>query len=436
MDVQLYASDIERTILASLLLFNEEKNTMIAMLKLKPEHFYFLVHQKIYKEIENFNKKNIEFEITLMIDKLKEHESYLIELMDVATVPNIENHINIIINWYKKRELYTASLEVIRDIQTTDYNKLIENYDKKIFNLASESGDIKIKPLEKYAGQFFEDLELRLSGNDDKILTGFKSLDNLIGGIHKGEFVVIGARPGNGKTSLGLNIASNVVKYQNRPVLFFSLEMTGSQIIERELAGNCLISKDNLRRGPLTSMHLGQMSEEINKWENNEAKIYVCTERVNIKEITVLSKQFIKRFPNTGLIITDYIQRIEDQGRYNGDQRLETNAKSTGLANLAKETGVPNIGLAQLNRNLEGRKEKKPILADLKESGKIEEDANIVLFIHRGQKYGEEGKTELDADVIVAKSRESDTGFVEMKFEGQFAKFFDIEKKKRGNFLR
>jgi replicative DNA helicase len=182
-----------------------------------------------------------------------------------------------------------------------------------------------------------------------------------------------------------------------------------------------------LRLGKQTKRDLSKIIEETERWGKNKSKLYPCCDNSNINQIVSRSKKFIKKHPNTGLIVVDFIQRVEDGGIYRGDKRQETNLISMGLANLSKYTGVPTIALSQLSRAAGNRTNKAPVDSDLKESGNLEQDAHLIFFIHRGYKYGEEGKDETDADIIVSKARDADTGIVPVKFEGQYARFFDID---------
>ncbi len=398
------------------------------------QDFYLEEHRQIYLAMQELFLKNKDIDPVLVIDTLvklgvydesggKEYLRTLAEIVPSAS--NVRDYAAIVRDKAKLRALIQVCDEVSAAAYTegedTDY--LIDSAESRILGLSqgSEKGgfvhirDVLIK-------QFNAIQEIAENPDANTATpTGFSDLDRTLVGMAPGDLVLIGARPGMGKTSFAMNIAVNVAKKQKIPVCVFSLEMSAEQLTSRLLSSEALVDSTTLRRGSLTRDDWRRLAEASSIL--SECDIYID----DTSGITIAGMRAkLHRMKNVGLVVVDYLQLMQSDRRI--DNRVQEVADiSRGLKLLAKELGVPLICCAQLSRGPESRTDKRPMLSDLRDSGAIEQDADMVMFLYRGEYYKTTGAAEEEAEVIVAKNRHGSVGNVPIGWIGKYTKFLTRE---------
>ena len=412
------AVDLEEAILGSLML---EKDAFITVSDfLKPECFYKEAHQKIYRGIQNLSLNNEPVDILTVSEEMKrlgELEEiggyyYLAQLTSkVASAAHIEFHARIVVQKYIQREL----IRVCTDIQNkaydeaTDVADLVDMAQKQVFEIAGKRAD-------------------GLSG----VPSGFTALDEVTSGWQPSDLVIIAARPSMGKTAFVLSMTRNMAVNHNQPVALFSLEMSSVQLVNRLIASETELGSEKIRNGKLTEEEWQQLHSKIKALI--KAPIYVDdTPALSIFELRAKCRRLQQRYGIKVLII-DYLQLMTAGADMRGNREQEVSMISRQLKIIAKELNIPVIALSQLNRGVEQRTgdAKKPMLSDLRESGAIEQDADMVLFIHRPERYGimeDSMGNSLKgiADIIIAKHRNGAVGEIQLRFRNELAQFCDLE---------
>jgi replicative DNA helicase len=439
------AVDVEEAVLGALMLEKDPLHTVID--KLKPETFYHDGHQIIYKAIQNLFSKSEPVDIITVTNELKKMGQleivggpyYITQLTNrVASAANIEYHTSILIEKYLLRELIHSSSDIIKDAydSSTDAFDLLDKAERELFdlsenNLRSDYKDIQSLVREAIAEiEKAKDFESHLSG----VPSGFTELDRVTSGWQKSNLIVIAARPGMGKTALVLSMAKNIAVDFKKPVAFFSLEMSSIELVTRLISSESHLPSEKLKKGNLEPHEWTQLNTRIKKLV--DAPLYIDdTPALTIFELRAKSRRLKAQFGIEAIII-DYLQLMSGESDKNrgGNREQEISLISRSLKALAKELKVPVIALSQLSRATESRGgNKKPILSDLRESGAIEQDADMVIFIYRPEYYG---LTEMSdgspsqglAELIVAKHRNGPLRDVSLRFIDYLAKFEDIEK--------
>ncbi len=396
--------------------------------------FYLEEHRQIYLAMQELFLKNKDIDPVLVMDTLvklgvydesggKEYLRTLAEIVPSAS--NVKDYAVIVRDKAKLRALIAVCDEVSAAAYTegedTDY--LIDSAESRILGLSqgSEKGgfvhirDVLIK-------QFNAIQEIAENPDANSATpTGFSDLDRTLVGMAPGDLVLIGARPGMGKTSFAMNIAVNVAKKQKIPVCVFSLEMSAEQLTSRLLSSEALVDSTTLRRGSLSRDDWRRLAEASSVL--SECDIYID----DTSGITIAGMRAkLHRMKNVGLVVVDYLQLMQSDRRI--DNRVQEVADiSRGLKLLAKELGIPLICCAQLSRGPESRQDKRPMLSDLRDSGAIEQDADMVMFLYRGEYYKTTGAAEEEAEVIVAKNRHGSVGNVPIGWIGKYTKFLTKE---------
>jgi replicative DNA helicase len=436
------AIEVEEIVLGSMML---EKNAVTAVVDLlKPQVFYKESHQRIFAAISSLFAKSEPIDIITVTNELRIKGDleiiggpyYIAQLTNrVATASNIEFHARIIIEKFIAREMIRISSEIVQDAyqDSTDVFDLLDKAEANLFAVSEENFRRHYDTMQSLVRKAIDEIQKARSHGDNLtgVPSGFTKLDRITGGWQKSDLIVIAARPGMGKTAFILSMARNMAIDFKKAVAVFSLEMSSVQLVTRLISSETQLPADKLRRGNLEDYEWEQLNAKINKLI--DAPIFIDdTAALSIFELRAKCRR-LKEQHDIQLIMVDYIQLMTaggTDGKTNREQEISTISRS--LKSLAKELNVPVIILSQLNRDLEKRAgSKKPILSDLRESGAIEQDADIVVFIYRPEYYkienDEYGPTLGMADVIIAKHRNGALEDVRLKFVNKYAKFEDTE---------
>ena len=441
------AIDLEEAVLGAMMLEQSAVNTIIDVLK--PDSFYKDAHKKIYSAIYDLFQKSEPIDILTVTSALKSAGDlefvggayYISKLTSrVASTANSEFHARIISQKFIQRELIRISSDIIKDAfeDTTDVFELLDKAENNLFQVAE--GNIR-KSYEKMSNLMREAIEGIDKARENKdgvsgIPSGFADLDRITGGWQRSDMIVLAARPGMGKTAFVLSMARNVAVDFNIPVAVFSLEMAGVQLVQRLIASETGLSSEKLRKGTLEDHEYQQLHNRIGKLA--EAPIFIDdTPALSIFELRAKCRR-LKAQHGIDLVIIDYLQLMSGGGEGKGNREQEISSISRSIKSIAKELNIPIIALSQLSRMVETRGgDKRPILSDLRESGAIEQDADIVSFIYRAEYYGiTEHPDNIDTkglgELIIAKHRNGALGTIKMKFIGHLAKFtnydsFDVD---------
>jgi replicative DNA helicase len=358
---------------------------------------------------------------------------YLAQLdQSVPFSQNAVEYAKIIKNQSTRRGLALAGREImdLASQEVGDVAELMDEAERKVFQLAEKRRTGDLRSMAELMGEALDLLD-KMKKSASGITgtpTGFVDLDNQLTGLHGGELIILAARPGIGKTSLAMNIALHVAAKENMAVAVFSLEMPSVQLLTRLLATHAKIDMKKLRGGRLSPHDEERISEAANELFN--LKFYVDDSGgLSSFDLRAKARRLKQKEPNLGLIVIDYLQLMHQKGKVESRQ-LEVSEISRALKQLAKELNVPIMALSQLNRKVEERKGGKPMLSDLRESGAIEQDADVVMFIHREDDGGEEGappsdaqKTVIPVEIVIAKQRNGPVGSVDMLFLAEFTRF-------------
>ncbi|NJK86917.1 MAG: replicative DNA helicase, partial [Bacteroidales bacterium] len=436
------ALDLEEVVLGAVML---EKDAIIEVLDiLKPESFYKEEHQKIFQAIMDLSVNDKAIDILTVTEELRKKKQldevggplYITQLTSrVASAAHVDYHARIVAQKYIQRELIRVATEIQNRAfdESIDVNDLLDFSESELFNVAQgniKKEMVKINSLIKEAIIQIEEAAKRedsLSG----IPSGFTKLDRFTSGWQKSDLVIIAARPSMGKTAFVLSMTRNMAVEHNRSVALFSLEMSSIQLVNRLIVAETELPSDRIRNGRLADFEWEQLDYKIKKLI--DAPIYIDdTPAISIFELRAKCRRLKRQF-DIDIIIIDYLQLMTGTAETKGNREQEVSTISRALKGIAKELNVPVIALSQLNRSVEIRSgSKRPQLSDLRESGAIEQDADMVVFIHRPEKYGfledEEGNSLRGlAEIILAKHRNGAIGDVMLRFKDEFAKFMDLE---------
>lgn len=423
--------EAEKAVLGSILINPVSMNRVVDILG--PDFFYAPSNRLIYEAMFNLYNQNKPLDAISISDYFLSKNQmqdiggseYLSDLMsDTILSSNIEYYANIIKENALKRKLITAGSSIIEEtFRNPEAQESLEFAEKMIFDISQQKTSQDIEPLTNVLLETVEKIEYRCNnkGSYTGVPSGYHDLDNMTAGFQNSDFIILAARPSMGKTAFALNIAQNIAIRQNVPVIIFSLEMSKVQLAQRVVCAEAEIDAQRVRMGDL----------QINEWEKMGAKLndlhaaplYIDdTAGVSVSDIRAKCRRFKMKNPNLGLILIDYLQLIED--RSSNDRNQQISSISRGLKGLARELDVPIIALSQLSRKVEDRTDKRPMLSDLRESGAIEQDADVVMFIFREEYYDKENpELKNKAQIIIAKQRNGPTGSFELIFQGSTTKF-------------
>ena len=431
--------EAEHAVLGSML--TDSDAVMSAVEVLKPEDFYRDDNKTIYQAILNLYNKSEPVDIITLKDELETMGKfeqvggfeYLASLPDkVPTTANVQKYIKIVEEKSISRNLIKTANEII-DLgynQTDNIEDIMNSAEKKIFDIMQSKNSKSYTPIKDVLVESFANLEKLY--NQKQHVTGvptqFYDLDDKTAGLHGSELILVAARPAMGKTAFALNIATNAALRANVPVAIFSLEMSKDQLVNRILCSEAMVDSNKVRTGKLEEEDWVKLAEAIGPL--SESGIYIDdTPGISIMEIRTKCRK-LKMEKNIGLIVIDYLQLIVGSNRRSGGSReQEISEISRSLKILAKELNVPVIALSQLSRAVEQREDHRPMLSDLRESGAIEQDADIVMFLYRDDYYNKESAEKDIAEVIIAKQRGGSTGTVKLYWMGNYTKFVNREKR-------
>lgn len=431
----------EKMILSCLLINSEAIE--ITLKTISVDAFYFKNHQEIYKSIIFMYENNRPVDILTLVTFLQDNGllekiggiKVLIEL--ISQIPNLvylENYLSLVKDKFIRRSLIKLGYEIINSSYITNIplESIINDFENKIFDLTNE---IKTQNLFSSAELlnilFLELKEKSLNPTLFGLPSGFYDLDSLTQGFQKSDLIIVAGRPSMGKTALGLNIAINVIKKIKLPVLFFSLEMSKEQIMYRLLAMETNINQMRLRSGKLYQNDWIKLNKII-KIMSKLPFFIDDTPDLSIQDIRSKIKTVIFEQSQIGLVIIDYLQLMQNSKLKTENRVQELSQITRSLKNIAREFSIPVIALSQLSRNVENRVDKKPVLSDLRESGSIEQDADLVLMLYKNQYSNQNFQQSLDQtyqliELIVAKQRNGPIGIVKLKFDSKRTKFFNSE---------
>ena len=431
--------EAEQAIIGSML---TDKDAVISAIEvLKEEDFYREDNRAIYSAILNLYNRAEPIDIITVkaeLEAMGKFEQvggleYLAELPEkVPTTANAQKYIKIVEEKSTLRNLIKTANEIIElgYDPTEEVEDIMENAEKKIFNIMQDKNQKGYSPLKDVLVESFNKLE-ELYNRKQHITgvpTGFTELDYKTAGLHDSELILIAARPAMGKSAFVLNIATNAAIKAKTPVVIFSLEMSKEQMVNRILCSEAMVDSNKVRTGKLEEDDWVKLAGAIGPL--SEADIYIDdTPGISITEIRAKCRK-LKLEKNIGLVIIDYLQLVQgSNNRKNGSREQEISEISRSLKILAKEIGVPVIALSQLSRAVEQRPDHRPMLSDLRESGAIEQDADIVMFLYRDDYYNKDSEKKDIAEVIIAKHRGGSTGTIELLWLGSYTKFVNLEKR-------
>ena len=429
-------AEAEQTVLASAMIDHIAVEKIVNLLSY--DDFYYEANKEIYDSIKQIHLQNIPVDAVTVFEELKKRGKidyvggyeYLVTLTEnIITSKNVEAYCNIIREKSTLRRLISASQEIIEKgyKENDDVQKIIELAESRIFAISQNRSINSFAEIKEVLMEVFNQLEERAKsgGNITGLTTGYTDLDRMTSGLQKSDLILLAARPSMGKTALALNIAMNVVK-TGASVALFSLEMSKEQYVQRIISMESMVDSTKLRTGSLDDDDWTRLINTMSLISNYD--VYIDdTPSVSLFEMMSKCRR-LKIEKGLDLIIVDYLQLMSDGGRTDNRQQEISNI-SRGLKALARELNCPVMALSQLSRAPEQRNDHRPIMSDLRESGAIEQDADVVMMLYRDEYYyKEESERKGITDVIITKQRNGPVGTVELAWIGQYTKFGNIQK--------
>ena len=414
---------------------------------ISPIDFFDKKHERIYEAMNQLYERHEAIDVLTLADTLKNNgqldiiggASYLTELTNfVPTAAHVEQYADIVAQKSMRRRLISAS----QDMASYGYDEskklseLIEEAETRLFEVSQHHVKQSVISLETILAESFDRLD-DLHKDKKKIRgipTGFKDLDNTLAGFQRSDLVILAARPSMGKTALALNFAHNISVQSNEPVLIFSLEMSKEQLVDRLLSMESGVDAWALRTGNLTDADFEKIGQAMGTL--SEAQIFIDdTPGITVSELRTKARREAHKH-KLGLIIVDYLQLMSGSSRFgsDGNRVQEISEISRGLKGVARELNVPVLALSQLSRSVENRSPQIPQLSDLRESGSIEQDADVVAFIYREEYYNPETDRKKITDIFIKKHRNGPTGAVELYFDNEKQRFRSIDNRRQDPF--
>jgi replicative DNA helicase len=434
-----HSVEAEQSVLGGILLDTTAWDKITDILQ-EPD-FYRYEHRLIFRHISQLNEHAKPVDVITVAESLESNAelekagglSYLGSLaQNVPSAANIRRYAEIV----RERAVMRKLAEVGTEIATSAYNpggrdagQLLDEAESRVFEIAEsgERGKQGFVAIPSLLTQVVERIETLYSRDNDSdvtgIATGFTDLDSMTSGLQPGDLVIVAGRPSMGKTAFSVNIAEHVALEVTKPVAIFSMEMGGSQLAMRMIGSVGRLNQHTLRTGKLEDDDWSRMTHALGRL--NDAPIFIDeTAALNSLELRSRARRLHRQNDGLGLIVIDYIQLMSSVSSKGGENRAtEISEISRSLKSLAKELQVPVIALSQLNRSLEQRPNKRPIMSDLRESGAIEQDADLILFIYRDEVYNPDSPDKGKAEIIIAKQRNGPIGKVELTFRGEYTRF-------------
>ncbi|NBU33225.1 replicative DNA helicase [bacterium] len=412
-----------------------------------PDDFYDERHRYIYEAALALYDKHSPIDILTLTDQLKNKElleivggaSYVTELTNfVPTAAHVEQYASIVSTKAMRRKLIKASQDITAYSydEARGFKELVEEAEARLFEVSQKHIGQDIISLDTILSDSFDRLDElhRDKGKIRGVPTGYRDLDNILAGWQRSDLVILAARPSMGKTALSLNFAHNVALKADMPVIFFSMEMSKEQLVDRLLAAEAGVDAWNLRTGNLTDSDFEKISLAMGTL--SQAKMFIDdTPGITVSDLRTKARREAHKH-DIGLIVVDYLQLMSGGSRFSGDGNRvqEISEISRGLKSIARELNVPVIALSQLSRSVESRSPQIPQLADLRESGSIEQDADVVAFIYREEYYNPESERRGITDIFIKKHRNGPTGHVELFFDKEKQRFKSIDNRHSSAF--
>ena len=430
--------EAEQAVLGAI--FLEPSALTLASEILLPDDFYRVAHQKIFSVMLDLNDKGKAIDLVTVTENLASSKliedvggvSYLSELAaSVPTAANIEYYARIVEEKSLLRRLIRTASGIAEDgyMREDEVEALLAEAEKNIMEVAQRKGGGAFHNIKDVLVRTYDNIEEmhNRKGDITGLETGFAELDRMTAGFQRNDLIIVGARPSVGKTAFALNIAQNVAKKTGENVAIFSLEMGAEQLVMRVLCAEGNIDAQRLRTGSLNDEDWGKLTMAMGSLSN--AGIFIDdTPGVRITDIRSKCRR-LKQEQGLGMIMIDYLQLILGSGRAGENRQQEVSEISRSLKQLARELQVPVIALSQLSRGVEQRQDKRPMMSDIRESGSIEQDADIVAFLYRDDYYDKESENKNIIEIIIAKQRNGPTGTVQLAFVKEYNKFVNIEQR-------
>lgn len=410
--------------------------------EIRASDFYDERHQRIYEAAQSLYEKHSPIDVLTLTDQLKNTDfldmvggaAYLTELTNyVPTAAHVERYAEIVAQKSLRRRLIKASQSIVGlgFDESKNLQELIEQAEASLFEISHRHVSQDVVSLESILTDSFDRLDElhKDKGTIRGVPTGYKDLDNILAGLQKSDLFILAARPSMGKTALALNVAHNVATKAQLPVLLFSLEMSKEQLVDRLLAMESGVDAWALRTGNLSDSDFEKIGHAMGSL--SEAPIYIDdTPGITVSDLRTKARREAHQRP-LGLIIVDYLQLMSGGGKYSGEGNRvqEISEISRGLKGIARELNVPLVALSQLSRSVESRSPQIPQLADLRESGSIEQDADVVAFLYREEYYKPDTERKNITDIFIKKHRNGPTGAVELYFDRERQRFRSLDKR-------
>jgi replicative DNA helicase len=428
-----YSLEAEQSVLGSILIDPACLNQILD--HVKPQYFYLPQHREIFTAMTGMFSMSTAIDFVTLLEELKVSgvyddaggKAYLLQLAQmVPSVANVVAYAKIVEEKYLLRSLITASKEIITSAseETDEVRNIMDLAEQRIYDIRQDKSSEGLRHIKDIIIETYDHLHMLSSSGKGKLLgipTGFSDLDRMITGLNRSDLVLLAARPAMGKSAFALNIAQNVAKHGEK-VAFFSLEMTREQNVTRMLSTESLIDNNALRTGELNAddwVRLAQAADTLSK-----SQLYIDdSSGITVPEM----KARCRRLKNLGFIVIDYLQ-LMSSGRRIENRVQEVSEMTRNLKIMAKDLNVPILTLSQLSRGTESRQDHTPMLSDLRESGSIEQDADIVLFLYREEYYKQSEENHNQATCKIAKNRHGEVGDIQLHWDGAHTKFTSLEK--------
>ena len=432
--------DAEQSILGSMFLSDNALQKILE--SLNKDMFYLESHKKIFETIKNLADKKSPIDITTVTAELDRKKilnqvggvEYLTQIIaSVPTAANADQYIKIIEEKFLRRNLIEAGTDIANAgfSSTEEIGDILDDAEKRIFDVIRNRRGSEFKTIQDVLFKTQADLEKlsSMKGEITGVPTGYRDIDKLTSGFHENELIIIAARPAMGKTAYALNMAVYMSLNAKKSVALFNMEMGAEQLISRMLSSVGQIELSKLRNGALEHSDWKRVNEAISRLA--DTKIFIDdTPGQTVSEMRAKCRRLANSPEGLDIVIIDYLQLISGSARYSGQRQQEVSEISRSLKTMAMELGIPVIALAQLSRSVEGREDKRPLLSDLRESGSIEQDADIVAFLYRDDYYNKESAIDENtskSEFIISKHRNGPTATINLLFKRNTSSFFNME---------